>query len=183
MAYTYEYPRPSVTVDIVLFTLRAGELCVLLIRRGHAPFEGHWAFPGGFVDEDEALEHAAARELKEETGLRAPALEQLGAFGDPGRDPRGHTVSVAFHAFIVAPRRPVAADDAADAQWVPVSRLAGNASKQMAFDHARVLGLALARLRESAGAKSVKKRLASQRFSLRDVRQVQQALLGARSRR
>ena len=97
MPYTYEYPRPAVTVDVVLFTIRAGDLAVLMIRRGGAPFKGHWALPGGFVEENESLERAASRELKEETGIEQAALEQLGAFGDPGRDPRGHTVSVAFY--------------------------------------------------------------------------------------
>ena len=93
MPYTYEYPRPSVTVDVVLFTLRAGELAVLMIRRGGAPFKGHWALPGGFVEENESLERAASRELQEETGVVQTALDQLGAFGDPGsRSARAHRV-------------------------------------------------------------------------------------------
>src|SRR5512135_3607761 len=106
-----------------------------MIRRGGAPFKGHWALPGGFVEDNETLERAAARELQEETGLVQTQLEQLGAFGDPGRDPRGHTVSVAFFAFVVAATRPVAADDAADAQWVPLATLA---RARIAFDHARI---------------------------------------------
>lgn len=181
MPYTYEYPRPAVTVDVVLFTIRAGELAVLLIRRGGAPFKGHWALPGGFVEENETLERAASRELKEETGIEQSALEQLGAFGDPGRDPRGHTVSVAFYAFLVAPARPVAADDAADAQWVSIASLARS---RVAFDHARIIALAVARLREhlTGGAHELPARRALEivppRFTLSELQHVHEAVLG-----
>ena len=120
MPYTYEYPRPAVTADCVLFAMRAEDLAVLLIQRKHAPFKGSWALPGGFVNANEPLDRAAARELAEETGIVNVPLEQLGAFGDPGRDPRGHTVTVVFYSFVVADAQPSAADDAADAAWLPL---------------------------------------------------------------
>ncbi len=93
MIYTYPHPRPALTVDIVLIKEERDRPEILLIQRNHPPFAGHWALPGGFVDEDEPLETAARRELFEETGLESPELRQLGAFGDPGRDPRGWTVT------------------------------------------------------------------------------------------
>jgi len=152
LPYTYEYPRPAVTVDIAVFARRGGALQVLLIQRKHAPFEGAWALPGGFVDEHEALEAAAARELREETGLTGVTLAQVGAFGRPGRDPRGHTVSVAFVALVDADRVSVAAgDDAARAEWHPWSALrvggAGGRGLPLAFDHDEVLAAA----KEKAG--------------------------------
>jgi 8-oxo-dGTP diphosphatase len=181
MPYTYAHPRPAVTVDVVLFSIRGGELTVLMIRRGGPPFKGQWALPGGFVEENESLEHAASRELREETGVDQTALEQLGAFGDPGRDPRGHTVSVAFYAFLVVPTRPVAADDAADAQWVSVSSLA---RARVAFDHARIIALALERLRgelafgekETLARKALE--LVPPRFTLSELQHVHEAVLG-----
>src|SRR5215213_10075483 len=101
MPHTYDYPRPSVTVDVVIVT-REPTPRVLLIRRKKDPFAGAWALPGGFVDADEPLAAAAKRELKEETGVDDVDLEQLAAFGDPGRDPRGWTVSVVFLARVAA---------------------------------------------------------------------------------
>ncbi len=187
MPYTYEYPRPSVTVDTVLFTIRASELAVLMIRRGNPPFKGHWALPGGFVEENESLERAAARELQEETSIVQTALEQLGAFGDPGRDPRGHTVSVAFYAFLVATPRPIAADDAADAQWVPLSTLA---RARVAFDHTRIIALAIDRLRaelvmqaQEGGLRptgSARFEIVPPRFTLSELQHVHEAVLGKR---
>ena len=182
MPYTYEYPRPAVTVDVVLFTIRAGDLAVLMIRRGGAPFKGHWALPGGFVEENESLERAASRELKEETGIEQAALEQLGAFGDPGRDPRGHTVSVAFYAFLVAPVRPVAADDADDAQWVLLSSLQGKGrgAPRVAFDHARIIAMARERLKEHLldPVRRGHLELVPPRFTLSELQHVYEALLG-----
>jgi 8-oxo-dGTP diphosphatase len=138
--YCYPYPRPAVTVDIVLFHRTGDRVDVLLIRRAREPFKGNWAFPGGFVDQDESLEHAAARELEEETGVTGIPLQQLGAFGDPGRDPRGHTVSIAF--FAVVDDRPAAqgADDAEEARWYSALR-----PPRLAFDHRKILELALQR--------------------------------------
>src|SRR3954453_5655379 len=112
--YTYDYPPPAVTVDMVIASTGARPR-VLLIRRKKDPFAGRWAIPGGFVDENEALDAAARRELREERGLGAGAIEQLQAFGDPGRDPRGHTVSVVFLTELDPARvKPKAADDAAE---------------------------------------------------------------------
>lgn len=136
--YCYERPRPAVSVDIALFYRGAGRAEVLLVRRGRDPFKGQWALPGGFVDEDESLEAAAARELEEETGVKRVRLRQVGAFGDPGRDPRGHTVSVVFAASLKARKKAAAADDAEDAAWHPVDGL-----PRLAFDHKKILRVAL----------------------------------------
>ncbi len=138
------YPKPSVTVDIVLFTFTEGELRVLLIKRRRDPFAGHWALPGGFVNENEPLEQAAARELQEETGIQGIYLEQLYTFGDPGRDPRGWVISVAYFGIVSADqaRRVHAGDDAGDAFWFNVYHL-----PPLAFDHERIIRYALQRLR------------------------------------
>ncbi|MFO7897711.1 MAG: NUDIX hydrolase [Planctomycetota bacterium] len=129
--YCYQYPRPAVTVDVVVLS-RDG--AVLLIKRKNEPFKGRWALPGGFVDEDEPLEAAAARELEEETGLRGVALRQLRAYGDPGRDPRGHTVSVVFLAQLDCRARPRAGSDATEAAWHPTDAL-----PPTAFDHQQII--------------------------------------------
>lgn len=140
--YCYEYPRPAVTADCIIFGIQNGQLHVLLIERGNEPFKGTWAFPGGFIDEDETIEACAARELKEETGLENIALEQFYTFSEPGRDPRGRTISVAFIAFInIEDFHPEAGDDAAKLQWFPV-----NALPVLAFDHEHVMSKALKNL-------------------------------------
>ena len=139
--YCYDYPRPSVTVDIVLFCRKTGRAEVLLIKRARPPFKGYWALPGGFVAEDESLEAAAARELKEETGLSGVQLQQVGAFGDPGRDPRGHTVSIVFAALLESRAEAKADDDAEDAQWHSVAR-----PPRLAFDHKKILRIARQRM-------------------------------------
>ncbi len=141
--YTYDYPRPSVTVDVVIVT-PGPRPEVLLIRRKNDPFAGAWALPGGFIEMDETLEASARRELKEETGVEAAELVQIGTFGDPSRDPRGLTISVVYLARVDrATVDAKAADDAAAADWFPL-----DAPPELAFDHAAVL----ARAREHLSA-------------------------------
>jgi 8-oxo-dGTP diphosphatase len=137
--YTYDYPRPMVSVDAVVFREREGRLEVLLVRRGKPPFEGCHALPGGFVEMDEDLPDAATRELREETGLDGVALEQLAAFGRPDRDPRGRCISVAFWGSIArGGDRVRGGDDAAEAAWHDTAAL-----PTLAFDHDEIIALAL----------------------------------------
>lgn len=137
---TFERPEIAVTVDAVIFTERGDKTMVALIERGHDPFRGSWALPGGFVDVDEDLAEAAARELAEETGLTlAPSsLLQLGAYGSPGRDPRMRTVSVVYWASVADPGDPVGGSDAAASRWIPVEDALGEPF-DLAFDHDVVL--------------------------------------------
>lgn len=139
--HCYDYPRPSVTVDIVLFHQSAEGLELLLIKRRHDPFQDHWALPGGFVDKDEKLEAAAARELLEETGLSHTRFKQVAAFGDPGRDPRDHTISIAFTAVLKRKPQVSGSDDAKEAAWHPVKRL-----PKLAFDHKKIIRAALEKI-------------------------------------
>ena len=142
--YAYDYPRPMVTVDGALFRLREECIELLLIQRAKAPHAKAWALPGGFVNMKEPLENAVAREIAEETGIKdIPFLVQVGAYGEPKRDPRGRVISVAF-AGIVAGRntRPEAGDDAADALWFPIENL----PPRLAFDHPAIIGDALRKI-------------------------------------
>ena len=152
VAFTYDYPMPSVAADVVL--LRPAEAArapveVLLIERAKDPFRGRWALPGGFVEIDEDLLDAARRELREETGIETEPdrLVQLGAFGKPGRDPRGRVVSVVYLAHVCRPgSEPTAGDDAARAKWFPLSD-----PPELAFDHAEILAAARKRLEREPG--------------------------------
>ena len=135
--YTYDYPRPAVTADCVVFCNDSDGLSVLLIERANEPFKGCWAFHGGFMDMEENAEDCARRELKEETGLQLEHMEQIGVFTDVDRDPRGRTVSIAYSA-LVEKRPVIGADDAAQARWFPISEIPA-----LAFDHERILRAAL----------------------------------------
>ena len=138
--YCYRWPRPSATVDNIIFSSKDQELHLLLIKRAHGPFEGMWALPGGFVDANESLIDAAARELVEETSVTGVDLVEVGSFGDPGRDPRGHTISIGFASYIDPALleggqvQVEAGDDAAEAQWFPLASL-----PPLAFDHAKII--------------------------------------------
>lgn len=137
--HCYEYPRPAVSVDIVLFRETENGREVLLIKRKNEPYKGSWALPGGFVEEGEALEEAASRELEEETGLERVPLHQVAAFGDPDRDPRGHTISIAFTGGVDTSRKVKGGDDAAEAEWHRIDKL-----PQLAFDHHKIIHAAAA---------------------------------------
>ena len=138
MSYTYQYPRPAVTVDAVVFKNIASNLQVLLIKRKHEPFQGKWALPGGFINMDETLETAAYRELEEETGISNLELHQLHAFSSIDRDPRGRTISIVFWGIVKSNVVAVSGDDAADAAWFTIDKL-----PELAFDHQDVLEMAL----------------------------------------
>ncbi len=137
--YTYNYPRPMVTVDAVVFAEHGGRRWVLLVKRGKPPFAGAWALPGGFVEIDEPLDVAAHRELAEETGVTGVDLRQMYTFGAPDRDPRGRSISVAYTGQAVYDEQSHrGGDDAAEAAWFPVDALPA-----LAFDHAEIIRHAL----------------------------------------
>ena len=133
MAYTYKYPRPAVTADCVVIAKEA-DAKVLLIQRDDEPHKGCWAFPGGFMNMDETTEQCAIRELEEETGLKVNEIHQVGAYSKVDRDPRGRTVTVAYLAIVDAEMDVTGLDDAANAQWWPLSAL-----PQLAFDHNEIM--------------------------------------------
>jgi len=168
-----DYPRPSVTVDLVIFTIAEDDLKVLLIRRGQEPFKGRWALPGGFVEIDESLKRAADRELKEEVGVTNVYLEQLYTFGEPKRDPRGRVISVSYFALVDAERqRIVAASDAAEAQWHSVF-----GAPKLAFDHAKILDYAVWRLRNKIEWTTVGYELLPKKFTLSELQRVYEIIL------
>lgn len=175
MPYTYDYPRPAVTVDCVVFglDLAADDLKVLLIQRKKDPFAGRWAFPGGFVEEHETLEQSAKRELQEETGIAKLYLEQLYTFGDPGRDPRGHTVTVAYYALVkLADHAAVASDDAQAVDWFPASK-----PPKLAFDHDKILKVAIDRLRGKVRYQPIGFELLPQKFTLGQLQRLYEIVL------
>jgi 8-oxo-dGTP diphosphatase len=185
-----ETGRIAVTTDVVLLTVRAGELLVALVQRAHEPFAGSWALPGGFLDAGEDLAEGARRELREETGLDVPAessedpshLEQLRTYGTPGRDPRGHTVSVAYLAMVPDAPDPVGADDAADARFHAVADLAlggAGGGLSLAFDHARIVADGVERARAKLEYTTLATSFVREPFTLADLRGVYEAVWGS----
>ncbi len=134
MKYCYDYPRPAVTVDAAVLVKQNKQWFILLIERKHDPFKGCYALPGGFVEEDETLETAIARELHEETNLVLDNLQQFRAYSRPDRDPRGRTISVIFTSVLDAFPAAVAGDDAAAVKWFPIDQL-----PELAFDHGEIV--------------------------------------------
>lgn len=164
----HKYERPSVTVDVVMMSLRQRDLQVLLIKRRSWPYEGMWAIPGGFVNIDESLETAAKRELQEETGVQDVYLEQLYTFGDPGRDPRTRVITVVYFALLDSERLQVkAASDASDVGWFSVYDL-----PPLAFDHGKILDYALERLRGKLDYTTIAFSLLPEQFTLRELQRV-----------
>ena len=173
MGYTYDFPRPAVTVDNVIFTFEDKELKVLLIKRRQDPFKGEWALPGGFVEIDESLEDAAKRELKEETGITNAFMEQLQTFGAVDRDPRGRVISVAYFALVNAEEIDIiASTDAQAVEWFPLNEL-----PEVAFDHQKIIRFALNQLKFKLKHQPIGFELLPERFSLSQLQHLYEAVL------
>lgn len=170
--YTYDYPRPSVAADCIIFGFDGSSLKLLLIERGNEPFLGYWALPGGFMHQDESIDECAARELREETNLQNIYLEQFRVFSEPSRDPRGRVLSVAFIALV----RPsdfnvLAGDDAAKAHWFDADQL-----PPLAFDHKKIVAEARERLKEILHLKPIAFNLLNKYFSLGELQKVYEVI-------
>jgi 8-oxo-dGTP diphosphatase len=163
----------SVTADIVLFTIRDRSLQLLLIKRAAKPFAGRYALPGGFVKQDESLDAAAVRELREETGVSKVYLEQLYTFGDPKRDPRGRVITVAYYALVPNTQSLEAGTDAAEAAWFPVTDL-----PPLAFDHRKIVEYAHQRIQNKLNYTNVGFELLPPKFTLTELQLVYEAILG-----
>jgi 8-oxo-dGTP diphosphatase len=163
----------QVTVDIVIFTVQEGVLKVLLVKRRIPPFVGQFAIPGGFVREDEDLDEAALRELREETGVSDVYLEQLYSFGKPDRDPRDRVITIAYFALISADRKLKAGGGVSEAHWYPTDEL-----PLLAFDHVTILNYALERLRNKLEYTTVGFQLLPEKFTLTELQEVYEAILG-----
>lgn len=173
MSHTYEYARPALTTDCVVFGLDDEDLKVLLIQRALPPFEGRWALPGGFVRVGESVDDSARRELEEEAGLKNVFLEQLYTFGDPGRDPREHVVTVAYYALVNLVQHPPKADsDATNAAWFALDDL-----PDLAFDHAKILSCALERLRGKLRYQPIGFELLPPKFTITDLQWLYERIL------
>lgn len=177
---TSAYPAVGITVDVVVLTIRQGQLCVLLIRRGAHPSKGAWALPGGFVGPDEDLDAAALRELTEETGVdAAPShLEQLRTYGAPNRDPRLRVVTVAYLGMMADLPRPEAGTDAADARFWPVADLESDDGPELAFDHHRIVTDGVERARSKLEYTSLATSFVDEPFTIADLRRVYEAVWG-----
>ena len=169
--YTYDYPRPAVTTDCVIFGYDGKELKVLLIERGIEPFKGCWAFPGGFLNMDEDALAGARRELKEETGLENAFIEQFHTFSEPGRDPRGRVITIAHYA-LVKIQEVEGGDDAAQARWFPIEEV-----PPLAFDHDRILRMAMSRLKEKIHFEPVGFELLPDVFTMPQLQNLYEAIL------
>ncbi|HEX6386894.1 MAG TPA: NUDIX domain-containing protein [Anaerolineae bacterium] len=169
-----DYDRPSVTVDVVIFSLVENDLQVLLVKRKNPPFAGMWAVPGGFVQLDESLEAAAARELAEETGVTDVYTEQLYTFGAPDRDPRMRVITVAYFALVpydTVKHQP--GGDTVETGWFSMFDL-----PELAFDHAKILDYALTRLRYKLEYTSVGFQLLPDVFTLTELQRAYETILG-----
>lgn len=170
--YCYKYPHPSVTTDCVIFGFDGEKLNVLLVKRGGEPYKDWWAFPGGFVRIDESAEDGALRELKEETQLSAGYVEQLHTYSSPDRDPRERVITIAYLALVkIADVK--GGDDAAEAQWFSIDKI-----PHLAFDHDVILRDALTRLRERIHFHPIGYELLPEKFTLKQLQSLYEAILG-----
>jgi 8-oxo-dGTP diphosphatase len=170
--YCYKYPHPAVTTDCVIFGFNGERLQVLLIERGIEPYKGHWAFPGGFLKMDETAEEGAKRELKEETGLADAYIQQLYTFSNPDRDPRERVITIAYYA-LVKIQEVKGGDDAASARWFPLDEI-----PPLAFDHDYILRMATQRLREQIHFQPIGFELLPEKFTIKELQSLYEAILG-----
>ena len=174
MSYSYAYPHPAVTTDVVIFTIRDHVLELLLIRRGSDPFKNSWALPGGFINIDEDLEACALLELEEETGVTGVYLEQLYTCGTPNRDPRERVISVAYYALVPPDRINIrAASDAKEVAWFNLERL-----PTLAFDHETIVAMAQQRLTAKLNYSTIALQFMPEKFTLSELQQVYESILG-----
>jgi 8-oxo-dGTP diphosphatase len=172
--YQYEYPHPSVSTDIVIFTIQEEQLKVLLIRRLSEPFKDGWALPGGFVEIDEDLDQAALRELREETGITGVYLEQLYTFGKPDRDPRERVITVAYYSLVPIDRLSVgAASDARELGWFDSDQL-----QDLAFDHQKIINKAKQRLSAKLDYSTIALQFMPSKFTLSELQKVYEIIHG-----
>ena len=169
--FCYKYPHPSVTADCVIFGFDGVAIKVLLIQRGIEPFKGKWAFPGGFMKMDETAEECAKRELEEETGLNNASVEQFYTFSDVNRDPRERVITVAHYA-LVKLSEVKGGDDAASAKWFDLETI-----PSLAFDHDRILRMALSRLKERICFEPIGFELLPELFSITELQNLYEAIL------
>lgn len=172
-----KYARNEVSVDVVILTVLNGKLCVLLVQRGGYPYKGQWALPGGFAEDGETLEQAARRELLEESGLQSVQghLEQLGTYGDPGRDPRARVISVTYLALLPQVGIPTYGSDADDARFWPIDDMA-EAGIRLAFDHDTILTDALDRAASKLEYTPLATAFCGKEFTLGELRRVFEAV-------
>ena len=170
--YCYKYPHPAVTTDCVIFGFNGERLQVLLIERGIEPYKGHWAFPGGFLKMDETAEEGAKRELKEETGLADAYIQQLHTFSNPDRDPRERVITIAYYA-LVKIQEVKGGDDAASARWFPLDEI-----PPLAFDHDYILRMATQKLREQIHFQPIGFELLPEKFTIKELQSLYEAILG-----
>jgi len=163
-----QYEKPSVTVDIAIYTIQKKELKVLLVKRGLEPFKNQWAIPGGFVRINESLEDAAKRELEEETGVKNVYLEQLYSFGDPKRDPRGRVITISYMALINSESIKLkATTDVSEVQWFSVKKI-----PPLAFDHKKILDYSLKRLKWKFEYTTVAFSLLPKKFAVSEIQKI-----------
>ena len=174
LKYSYKYPHPSVTTDCVIFGFDGVKLKVLLVERGMAPYKGRWAFPGGFLNMDESAEEGALRELKEETGLEGAYIRQFHTFSAPQRDPRERVITIAYYA-LVRMQEVKGGDDASDARWFALDEV-----PPLAFDHDQILRKAEKTLRQQIHFEPVGFELLPEKFTIKQLQNLYEAILDMR---
>lgn len=163
-----KFEKPSVTVDIIIFTIKNKELKVLLVKRKLEPFKGKWATAGGFVRINDSLEEAAKRELKDETGVKDIYLEQLYTYGNPKRDPRGRVITVSYIALINSDKIKLKPDtDVSDAKWFSINKI-----PPLAFDHKKILDYALQRLKWKFEYTAIAFSLLPKKFAMSNLQEI-----------